>query len=82
MSHMAMPREGQLETMLHVVFAHLKMNHNSRLALDPTYPNLEIKKFTKYDWTEQYNGAKEPIPAICLGHWGKELIFESNSFIL
>lgn len=61
-SHVAMPREGHLEALLHV-FAHIKQKHNSRLAFDPTYPTIDERKFKKYDWAEQYYGAKEPIPS-------------------
>jgi len=61
-SHVAMPREGHLEALLHV-FAHIKQKHNSRLAFDPTYPKIDQRMFKKYDWTEQYYGAEEPIPA-------------------
>ena len=57
-----MPREGHLEALLHV-FAHIKQKHNSRLAFDPTYPTIDERKFKKYDWAEQYYGAKEPIPS-------------------
>ena len=71
-SHMAMPREGHLDAMLHV-FAHVRQKHNSRLALDPTYPLIDEPKFVKYDWTEQYNGAKEPVPANMPRALGKEV---------
>ena len=38
-SHLAMPREGHLDAVLHV-YAYLKKKYNSRLALDPTYPTI------------------------------------------
>ena len=52
-SHMAMPREGHLEALFHV-FAFLKAKHNSRLALDPTYPEINPGDFKKCDWKEFY----------------------------
>ena len=60
-SHMAMPREGHLEALLHV-FAHIRQKHNSRIAYDPSYPRIDQSMFKQYDWAEQYHGAEEPIP--------------------
>ena len=41
-SHVALPREGPLETIFHL-YAYLKQKHNSRLALNPTYPQVDIR---------------------------------------
>ena len=61
-SHLALPREGYLEAVFHV-FAYLKAKHNSRLALDPTYPDIDESDFKKYNWVEFYGNVKEAIPS-------------------
>ena len=38
-SHLAYPREGHLETALHIM-SYLRQKHNTRLIFDPTYPKL------------------------------------------
>ena len=43
-SYMAMPREGHLDTVLHV-FGYLKAKYNSRMAFDPTEPYYENLTF-------------------------------------
>jgi hypothetical protein len=43
-AHIAMPREGHLDAVLRI-FAYLKRKHNSRLILDPTYPQIDFKEF-------------------------------------
>ena len=48
-SCMAMPREGHLESVLHV-FAFLRQNKNSRMAFDPTYPFIDMNDFQEYKW--------------------------------
>ena len=60
-SHMALPREGHLETALHVM-SYLGTHHNSRLCMDPTYPNMEAFHFKQCDWKEFYGDVEEPIP--------------------
>ena len=37
LSHMAMPREGHLDAVLHI-FGYPKIKYNSRMAFDPTVP--------------------------------------------
>ncbi len=39
--HLAYPREGHLDTALHVM-GYLKQKHNSQLIFDPTYPDIEM----------------------------------------
>ena len=39
-SHLAMPMQKHLEAMLHIM-GYLKLKHYSRLALDPSYPNID-----------------------------------------
>ena len=59
-SHVALPREGHLETIFHL-YAYLKQKHNSRLALDPTYPQADMRSFHKADWTDFYSDVSEAI---------------------
>ena len=47
-SQMAQPREGNLEAVFHL-FAHLQHKHNSRLCLDPTYPEVDESVFMDHD---------------------------------
>ena len=43
-SQLAMPREGHLEVIFHV-YAYLCGKHNLRLALDQTYPDIDMSVF-------------------------------------
>ena len=45
-SFLAYPREGHLETALHIM-GYLKNKHNTRLVFDPTYPNIDMGDFPK-----------------------------------
>ena len=60
-SHVALPRKGHLQTVFHV-YTYLKKRHNSRLALDPPYPRIDMRTFHQADWTDFYGDAKEAIP--------------------
>ena len=50
-SHVALPQEGHLEAVFYM-YAYLKHKHNSRLALDPTYPQVHTGDFCEVDWTD------------------------------
>jgi hypothetical protein len=39
-SQMASPREGHLNTLLHM-FGFLRINHNSQMAYNPLYPTID-----------------------------------------
>ena len=52
-SHVALPRKGHLQTVFHIS-AYLKKGHNSRLALDPSYPEIDMRVFHHADWTDCY----------------------------
>jgi hypothetical protein len=41
----------------------LKNKHNTRLVFDPTYPDIDIRDFPKYNWTEFYGDVAEAMPA-------------------
>ena len=55
-SHVALPREGHLDAMLHVM-AHVGQRYNSKLVYDPLYPEID----NMCDWSEFYREAKEAI---------------------
>ena len=59
-SHVALPRKGHLQKVFHI-YAHLKKRHNSQLALDPSYPEIDIRVFHQADWTDFYGDVKEAL---------------------
>ena len=61
-SCMAMPREGHLDMVLHM-FAHLRDRYNSRMAFDPSYPDIDMNDFKECDWKQFYGDVKEAIPS-------------------
>jgi hypothetical protein len=61
-SYHAYPREGHLETALHIM-GYVKQKHNTRLVFDPTYPDIDHRAFHQYKWTEFYGEVEEAIPA-------------------
>ena len=67
-----MPREGQLEAVLHV-FAFLRQRYNSRMAFDPTYPIININDFKKCKWKDFYRDLKEATPPNAPEERGKEV---------
>ena len=60
-SHVPLPREGHLEAVF-PVFVHLMVKHNSQLALDLTYPQVDINVFVKADWKDFYGDVTRVIP--------------------
>ena len=60
-THLAMPREGHLEQVLHIV-GYLKNQHKMRLLFDCGYPMVKQSWFKEYDWFDFYRDAKEAIP--------------------
>ena len=59
--HLAMPREGHLEQVLHIM-GYLKQNKKLWLMFDSGYPKVNEHWFKKYDWFDFYHDAKEAIP--------------------
>ena len=49
-SHTVMPREGHLNHAFYILF-YLKLYHNSRLMLDPIYPDIDMDSFRCINWT-------------------------------
>ena len=62
-SHVASPRDGHLETIYHL-YAYLKQKHNSQLAYDPTYPQVDMRSFHKADWTDVYGDILKWFPIV------------------
>ena len=71
-SHLEFPREGNLEAVFHVLL-YIQAKNNSRLALDPTYPEIDHKIFKKHKWVEFYGDIKEAIPTDMLELRGKSV---------
>ena len=64
-SHLALPREGHLEQVLHI-FAYLKKYHNTELAYDPSDHVVDENDFERRDWASSEFGHvewKEEFPA-------------------
>ena len=60
-SHLALPRKGHLEQVYHI-FGYLKKGSRRRILMDPDYPRISEDRFVRYDWTEFYRYAIEPLP--------------------
>ena len=71
-SQLAIPREGHMDAVLHI-FGYLRQKYNSRLALDPTYPNIDMSDFKECDWKQFYGEAKEAIPPNAPESRGKDV---------
>ena len=60
-TYVAMPKERHLQQMFQM-FTYLKLHHNSRIAMDPTYPDIEEDKFQKKCWRIFHGKMKEALP--------------------
>jgi hypothetical protein len=63
-SHLALPREGHLEQVLHI-FAYLRCHHNAEMVFDPSDPAVDEGQFERRDWTSTEFGhvdGKELLP--------------------
>ena len=72
LSHMALPREGHLDTVFHV-YSYLKTNHNSQMAFDPTYPKIDMLSFKEHEWTNFYGEVEDTVPPNVPKAQGKEV---------
>ena len=61
-----------MEAVLHI-FAYLDKKHNSRMAFDLTYPDIDMSVFKTCEWKEFYEQAKEPVPPDAPPPLGKEV---------
>ena len=57
-SHLALPREGHLEQVLHI-FAYLKKYHNNELVYDPSDPVVDENDYKRRDWVSSEFGHVE-----------------------
>ena len=60
-SHLALPRHGHLEQVLHI-FGYLKEHKKLRLMFDSDHPQISPNKFKLYNWFDFYGEVKEGIP--------------------
>ena len=60
-SYTAIPREGHLDHVLYI-FSYLKQHHSSRLVLDPTYPDIDLDQFPRYNWKQFHGDIEEVLP--------------------
>ena len=75
-SHVALSRIGHLNQVYHI-FAYIKINHNARIVLDPSYPDVDERDYKKQDWTNFYGKETEPIPSNAPEPLGKEFIMRA-----
>ena len=57
LTHLAMPRIGHLEELLHI-FGYLKQRLKRKLAFDPDNPMIDERRFKQYNWYDFYRDAK------------------------
>jgi hypothetical protein len=60
-SQMASPQEGHLDALMHII-GFLRINHNSRMAYDSSYPTIDMNVFKPNDWKSFYGNVEESIP--------------------
>jgi hypothetical protein len=60
-SMVAMPRKGHLEAIYHI-YGYLDKKPNSRIILDPSYPEVDMSDFYGGNWEEFYGDVEEPMP--------------------
>ena len=72
-SFLEMPRVVHLEVAINIM-GYLRLNHNSRLFLDPTYPVLDHSACNDgAEWAEFYGDATEAIPFKMLEPMGGDI---------
>ena len=72
-SFLSMPRKGHIVNALHI-FSYLKIKHNSRLVLDPSYPGIDMSEFkSNENWTPFYGGVQDSKPLNATKPLGKEV---------
>ena len=57
-SDVTLPRKGHLQTVFHI-YVYQDTRHNSRLALDPSYPEIDMRVFNQADWTDFYGMSRK-----------------------
>jgi hypothetical protein len=73
-SCLALPRKGHLAAVFYL-FAYLRKKQNGVIVLDPTYAEIDLRKFNDgVDWKNIYGDIKEAIPSDAPEPRGKTLI--------
>ena len=70
--HTALSREGHLNATA-LVIPYVGQKYNSRLAYDPSYPEVDQSIFKKCDWTDLYWDAEEAVQMNAPEHHGKDV---------
>ena len=73
-SCLVLPREGRLEAVLHV-YGYLRANHDTRLALDTSYPDIDNSQFLQCNWKYFYGNVKEAVPPYAPGPRGNKFTY-------
>ena len=81
-SHLAIPREGHMQELLHV-FAYLKKHMNTEMVFDPSEPEIYMNSFQRQEWSysiysqpcEDLKEALPPNMSKPLGHGFKTRCF-------
>jgi hypothetical protein len=71
-SQMAAPREDHLDALLHM-FGFLQINHNLRMAYDPSYLTIDMAAFKPNGWKQFYGDVAEAIPSNAPEPRGKDI---------
>ena len=54
-----------------------KKYHSSRLVLDPSYPDIDLDKFPRYNWKQFYGDVEEVLPNNAPKSVGQEFIIRT-----
>jgi hypothetical protein len=60
-SHLCLSREGHLNA-VHHLFTYLALKHNTRVVVEPTYPEIDESAFINTDSKAMYGDVKEADP--------------------
>ena len=71
-----MPCKGHLDHVIYI-FSYLKTHHNSRLVLDPSYPDIDMDSFKRYNWKQFYGDVRELMPPNAPRALGMEFIIRA-----
>ena len=74
-SQMASPWEGHLDALMHI-FGFLQINHNSRMAYDPSYPTINMNVFKPNNWKSFYGNVEDSIPSNAPELRGKDVYLQ------
>lgn len=75
-SFVASPRIGHLQQVWRI-FSYLKSNHNARLVLDPSYPDVDMEQFPEQNWSNYYGEEKEAKPGNAPKPLGQEFVIRA-----